>query len=166
MYDDRNIVLIGMPGSGKSTTGIVLAKTLGYGFVDTDVLIQDSCISLLQEIIDSEGIERFLEIEEKSIVSSSFRRTVIATGGSAVLSPGVMLHLKSPGIAVYLELDYAAIEERINNIGTRGIVMPAGQTLRDVYDLRRSLYEEYADITVSCGGRSLENIVSEIVSRL
>lgn len=143
----NNIVLIGMAGCGKSTVGVLLAKTLGYEFIDTDLVIQKNEGRLLQEIIDTDGIEYFGKAEENAICGLNTENAVIATGGSAVYSEKAMKHLKSNGICVWLKLPFEEIERRINNIATRGIVMAPGATLYDVFSARQPLYEKYADIT-------------------
>ena len=159
----NNIILTGMPGSGKSTTGIVLAKVLGYTFTDTDILIQDSGKRLLQEIINEYGIKRFLEIEERVIISNHYEKTVIATGGSAVLSSTIMDYLKSCGEVIYLKLGLEAIKGRIKNFRMRGIVLDTGQTLEDVYNIRTPLYEKYADVVIDCNNKGFETVIDEII---
>ncbi|HWR90038.1 MAG TPA: shikimate kinase [Dissulfurispiraceae bacterium] len=155
----RNIVLIGMPGAGKSTVGVLLAKALGMPFVDTDLLIQASEGRLLQDIIDSGGIGEFLRVEEKVILSLNVRGHVIATGGSVVYSTGAMEHLRRDGFIIYLDVPLEQVEERIRNITTRGIAMRKGQDLREVYEERAPLYRKYADITVDCSGKDMETVV-------
>ncbi len=158
----NNIVLIGMPGAGKSTVGVILAKTLGMSFIDTDLLIQEKQNTLLQDIINKEGIESFLMKEEESILSLKCHNTVIATGGSAVYSPVSMEHLKKLGVIVYLMLPFEEIAARINNIKTRGIVIEKGQMLMDVFKQRTPLYEKYCDITLYCSGLGMEDIIEKI----
>jgi len=158
----KNIVLIGMPGSGKSTLGVILAKTLKMPFVDTDIIIQQNQNRLLQEIIEEDGIDAFLSIEEKAILDLDVEGTVIATGGSVVLKPEGMKYLKEIGFVVYLQLPYMEIEKRIRNITTRGIVMKKGQSLLQVYDERVPLYEKYADATIRCMGKTMEQITEEV----
>lgn len=159
----NSVILTGMPGAGKSTAGIVLAKILGYAFIDTDILIQEYGKRLLQEIINADGIKRFLEIEEQVITSNMFERTVVATGGSAVLSGNVMAHLKSCGTVVYLRLDIKAVTERIKNMHSRGIVMEQNQSIGDVYNIRAPLYEKYADIIIDCNNKDFEKVIEEII---
>lgn len=161
-----NIILTGMPGAGKSTTGVILAKALGKDFIDTDLVIQRSRGRLLQEIIDKDGIEAFIKTEGDIIISLDVTNTVIATGGSVVLNPGAMEHLKELGIVLYLKLTLEEITSRINNIKTRGIVIEKGQSLGDVYMKRSPLYEKYMDITIFCTGKSPEDIVGEMMDRL
>jgi shikimate kinase len=158
----KNIVLIGMPGAGKSTIGVILAKTLGMKFIDTDLLIQERENRLLQDIISNKGIDRFLEAEQESILSLKCNNTVIATGGSVVFSSGSMEHLRKLGKIIYLKLSFEEIENRINNIKTRGIVIEKGQKLSDVFVQRTPLYEKYCDITVNCSGLDVEDIIEKI----
>ena len=161
-----NIILIGMPGAGKSTVGVILAKTLGMNFIDTDIMVQERAGRLLQKIIDAEGPAGFLAIEEMTICSLHGENAVIATGGSVVLSRKSMEHLKEDGVVVYLAISFAEMEKRLRNITTRGIVLPAGQGLRDMYDQRVPLYRKYADITRECSGEDFEGVVEELVRRL
>lgn len=159
----RNIVLIGMPACGKSTIGVLLAKSLGFSFIDTDLIIQRQTGRLLQAIIDSEGLDAFCIAEERAIVSvNDTSGAIIATGGSAVYSRTAMLHLKEHGLIYYLSLPTSEVEKRLYNIKSRGIAMRRGDTIEEVFARRRALYEEYADITVECLGKSMEEIVTEI----
>ncbi|HHW68548.1 MAG: shikimate kinase [Epulopiscium sp.] len=158
----KNIVLIGMPGAGKSTIGVVLAKTLKMPFIDTDILIQQKQNRLLQEIIEEDGIEEFLSIEEQVILDLDVWGSVISTGGSVVLESDGMRHLKENGFVVYLQLPYKEIEKRIRDITTRGIVMQKGQSLLQVYDERVPLYEKYADAMIRCMGKNMEQIIKEL----
>ncbi len=144
----KNIVLIGMPGCGKSTVGVVLAKILGYRFLDTDLLIQEQENRMLSEIIGQEGLDGFEAIENRVIASVSVQKTVIATGGSAVYGKQAMEHLKHIGIVVYLKLPYPVIKRRLGNLAKRGVAIRQGQTLKDLYEERVPLYETYADIIV------------------
>jgi len=166
MHRHENIVLIGMPGAGKSTVGVVLAKALGMQFIDTDILIQERAGRMLQEILDTDGPDAFKRIEEEAILSLHPRRAVIATGGSVVFSGDAMAHLKSAGSIVYLEISYAEMEARLKNITTRGILLLPGQNLRKMYDERISLYETYADLTVACTGGDLESVVGSVIGAL
>ena len=154
-----NIVLIGMPGSGKSTVGVVLAKTLGLRFVDVDLLIQEREGALLQELIDSRGVERFLDLERDAILSLDCRGTVVAPGGSCVCREESIAHMRELGTVVYLRLSPKDVAGRIRNLATRGIALSPGQTLADVYRCRAPLYERCAHITVPAGGRSLAETV-------
>lgn len=162
----KNIVLIGMAGSGKSTLGVLLAKTLGMPFIDTDLIIQEREGKLLQDIIDSDGVTSFIKIEENAVLSILVEGTVIATGGSVVYSSKAIMHLKEKGILIYLDLDFDEIEKRIKNMTTRGIAMEKGKTLRNIYDERIPLYEKYADIIVDCNGKTMEENLEEIVKEL
>ena len=145
-----NITLIGMPGSGKSTAGVLLAKLLGYQFLDVDLLIQEREGALLQEILDRRGTAAFLDAEEAAVRSLDCRRTVIAPGGSAVCREGAALHLKGLGPVVYLQVSLEELTRRVQNLSTRGIAMEPGQTLADVMAFREPLYNKYADLTVPC----------------
>ena len=159
----KNIVLIGMPAAGKSTVGVLLAKSLGFSFIDTDLIIQQETGRLLQDIIDKDGLDAFCIAEERAVLSVNTEGgAVIATGGSVVYSREAMLHLKQHGTVYYLELPPEELLPRLNNIKTRGIAMRPGQSIEDVYKIRRELYEEYADITVNCHGKSSEEVVTEI----
>ena len=162
----KNIVLIGMPGSGKSTVGVLLAKALGYGFLDIDLVIQQQENALLQEILDTKGVEVFLDAEEKAVCSVQCQKHVIAPGGSCVCRERAMEHLKKLGNVVYIKLPYESIEPRITNLDTRGIAFRPGETLRDIYDYRTPLYERYADITVETEGLTLEQSAAAILKSL
>ena len=159
----NNIVLIGMPGAGKSTAGVILAKTLGMHFIDTDIAIQQRAGRLLQDIIDTQGPGSFLTIEERTVLSLDETSAVIATGGSVVFSRKAMEHLERDGVVVYLRISFEEMEKRLRNITTRGIVLHAGQGLRDMYNERVPLYEKYADITVDCNDEDFEAVVGKVV---
>lgn len=162
-----NIILIGMPTSGKSSAGVLLAKTIGYGFIDTDLLIQNEQKRLLCEIIADVGVEQFIKIEEKINSSLWARGCVIATGGSVVYGEKAMAHLKEIGKVVYLKLSLSEIEKRLKNIVRRGVVMKRdGETLQELYLERIPLYEKYADIVIDCDGKDMENTVTAISSAL
>lgn len=159
----KNIVLIGMPAVGKSTIGVLIAKTLGFSFVDTDLMIQRNTGRLLQDIIDTDGLDAFCIDEERAICSvPDERNAVIATGGSAVYSREAMLHLKKRGLVYYLSLPTEELSKRLSNITTRGIAKRPEDTVEDIFRLRAGLYSEYADITVDCLGKSPEETVAEI----
>lgn len=158
-----NIILIGMPGSGKSTCGVLAAKALLKNFFDTDLLLQNIEGKRLQEIIDENGINYFNNAEENAILSLDIRGTVIATGGSVVYSEKSMEHLKKLGRVIYLHLDYDTMADRIKNITTRGVVLKEGHTLLDMYNERLSLYEKYADETLICDNHTVEEVVESIV---
>ena len=151
----NNIILIGMPGCGKSTVGVVLAKAVGYRFCDSDLLIQEKDGRLLSEIIDQEGTEGFNRIENEVNASIMTDHTVIATGGSVVYGREAMEHLSSIGVVVYIKLPYEEIEKRVGNLHNRGVSIRSGQTLRDLYDEREPLYERYADLTIEVGKRTI-----------
>jgi shikimate kinase len=165
-YSMKNIILTGMPGAGKSTVGVILAKTLGMNFIDTDIVIQKNTGRLLQEIINSDGIDAFLKIEKSTLLSLNFSNSVIATGGSVVLSENTMDYLKKNGIVIYLSISYEEMVQRLNNIMSRGIVLSEGQSLLDLYNQRISLYEKYADITIDCSDMDVENIIERVVNEI
>lgn len=162
----NNITLIGMPGVGKSTLGVVLAKILGFQFLDSDLLIQKQEKRRLSRIIEEEGIEGFKKIENRVNASIKVQDTVIATGGSVVYCEEAMQHLRSVGKVVYLKLSYKSIEKRLGNLKGRGVVLKEGQTLLDLYEERIPLYEKYADIVVDEEGRSLEGGIQAILEAL
>ena len=162
----NNIVLIGMPGAGKSTVGVLLAKTLGYAFLDTDLVIQEREGRLLQDLVDELGVEAFLDREAAAICSVDCDRTVIATGGSVVCRDRAMEHLKDLGRIVYLQLPLEELERRLHNISTRGIAMAPGETLAHIYDYRAPLYRKYADLTVEVGRQTLEETVEQVLRAL
>ncbi len=158
-----SVILIGMPGCGKSTTGVVLAKSLGMDFVDTDILIQQREKLRLQQIIDRDGIDSFLDAEERAICGFAREGCVIATGGSAVLREKAMLHLKSLGPVVYLELGLPELVLRLGDISSRGIALSPGRTIADLFVERIPLYVRWADVTVDCSGLPFERVVDRIV---
>mgnify|MGYP000908141894 CR=1 FL=1 len=162
----KNIILIGMPGAGKSTIGVLLAKALGKAFIDTDLLIQAREGRLLQEIINERGISRFLEIEAEVLMGLEAENSVIATGGSAIYSDQAMAHLKRTGIVVYLKLTYEEIEQRINNMASRGIAIEKGKTLYDLYQERIPRYEQKADLILECSGKTIEDSVQSAKEKL
>ncbi|QNU67574.1 shikimate kinase [Ruminiclostridium herbifermentans] len=162
----NNIVLIGMPSSGKSTVGVIVAKHLGMSFVDTDVLLQTQNNRRLQDIINTDGIDKFLEIEENTVLSLNLCNTVIATGGSAVYSEKAMKHLKANAIVVYLNINMKTVKRRLRNIKTRGVVLSPGQTLEEIYQKRKPLYEKYADIIIDSSENSIDETVEAIIEKL
>ncbi len=160
----KNIVLIGMPGAGKSTVGVLVAKALGMSFLDTDLLIQEREGRLLQDIIDRDGVDKFLKIEEQVILDIESINCVIATGGSVIYSNISIKHLKKNGKLLYLKLGYDEIKQRINNMSSRGIAIGKGQKLIDLFTERVALYEKNADIIVNCSGTTIEDVVSMIIN--
>ncbi|MCD8053131.1 MAG: shikimate kinase [Lachnospiraceae bacterium] len=158
----RNIVLIGMPGCGKSTAGVVLAKALGCHFVDADLLIQAREGRLLCEIIEEEGLEAFNRIEEEVNASIQAENAVIATGGSVVYGARAMEHLREIGDVLYIRLSLESVAERLGDLTERGVSMREGQTLEDLYAERVPLYEKYADITVDAEHRETRDLVREM----
>jgi shikimate kinase len=162
----KNIVLIGMPGAGKSTMGVVLAKTLGRNFIDTDIVAQETTGRLLQDIIDDEGAAAFLKTEEKTVLSLHCRNAVIATGGSVVFSEKAMDHLKKDGVVIWLDISFEEMVRRLSNITTRGIVLGAGQDLSDMYEQRVPLYKKFADITIDCSDGDFEQWIRSVLNGL
>ncbi len=162
MQIKHNITLIGMPGAGKSTIGVILAKMLSYAFMDTDILIQINQQKSLQQILDESDHLHLRKIEEKEILKIHPIHHVIATGGSAVYSEKAMDHLKNISTVVFLQVDYNEIKKRIHNITTRGIAKSAHQTLRDLFEERQVLYARYADITVDCAGLDQDELAENI----
>ena len=161
-----NIVLIGMPGSGKSTVGVILAKVLGYSFIDSDLLIQKAEKKLLKEIIAREGQEGFLKIENRVNASIETEKSVIATGGSVVYCQEAMEHLKEIGTVIYLQLDYPILRRRLGNLIGRGVVLKEGQTLKDLYEERVPLYEKYADYIIDEKKTNSEGTLQKILEIL
>ena len=159
----NNIVLIGMPGVGKSTVGVILAKVLGYQFVDADLVIQKEEGKLLREIIEEVGTEGFIEVENRVNRSLQVDHAIIATGGSVVYGTEAMEHLKQIGTIVYLRLPFSVLEKRLHDIKGRGVVLKKGQTLKDLYEERTPLYEKYADVIVDEYQLNVEQTVEKIV---
>lgn len=164
--EKSNIVLIGMPGAGKSTVGVVLAKRMGLRFVDSDLVIQDTYGKLLHELIEEHGVEGFWKIENDVNASLVMEKSVIATGGSAVYGSEAMEHLKTIGTIVYLCLPYEEVADRLGDLNARGVTLQPGQTLKDLYEERIPLYEKYAHITVECSEKALRDIVAEIAEEI
>lgn len=161
-----NLVLIGMPGVGKSTVGVILAKVLGYEFLDSDLLIQKEEKALLREIIEREGLDGFLDIENKVNSSIDVSNAVIATGGSVVYCQEAMEHLKKIGTVIYLKLDYSILRRRLGNLKGRGVVLREGQTLKGLFDERTPLYEMYADVVVDEKKLNVEQTLQKILEEL
>jgi len=158
-----NLVLIGMPGSGKSTVGVILAKQTSLDFVDTDVLIQNSSGRSLQDIVDTDGYIALRRIEEEILLDLCVRHHVIATGGSAAYSERAMTHLKADGIAVFLDVDLATLTLRVTDFGVRGIAKRPDQSFKELFEERGALYRKYADITIDCAGLTQEGVCARIV---
>ena len=157
-----NITLIGMPASGKSTVGVLLAKRIGYGFVDSDLLIQEKEERLLKEIIASEGLSGFLAIEERINREIHVKKAVIAPGGSVVYGSLAMEHLKEISTVVYLKISYEELERRLGNVIDRGVALKEGMSLLDLYHERIPLYEKYADVIIDETGKSGGQVVDEL----
>ena len=161
-FEWKNITLIGMPASGKSTVGVLLAKRLGYRFLDSDLLIQEQEGRLLKQIIKDEGLSGFLAIEEQVNRDICAERTVIAPGGSVIYGPSAMEHLKEISTVVYLKLGYGDLERRLGNLKDRGVALKDGMTLRELYEERVPLYEKYADVTIDETGRTSGQVVDQL----
>lgn len=161
-----NYTLIGMPGAGKSTIGVLLAKALGYEFVDTDLVIQKREGKLLKEIIEEAGNEGFKIIEEEVNASVQAEKSVIAPGGSAIYSDKAMKHFRDIGTVIYLKLSYETVKKRLGNLKTRGVVLKEGQTLYDLYCERVPLYEKYADVSVELDNLSIGSSLEKVLENL
>lgn len=164
--EKENIILTGMPTSGKSTVGVILAKILGKDFIDSDILIQKREGASLSEIIESKGIDGFLKCEEQALLAISVSNTVIATGGSAIYSEAGMKHLSEEAVVIYLKIGQEDLKKRLKSIKERGVVMRPGESLEDMYAARSELYERYADITVEEEGASVEDTVNAVAGAL
>ena len=161
-----NIVLIGMPASGKSTAGVILAKVLGKKFIDTDLVIQEREKALLADIIKDKGVAGFMKIEEEAILSVDVKNTVIATGGSAVYGEKAMEHLKENGTVVYLKVEKDEKKKRLTDIKERGVVLREGESIEEMYDNRSVLYEKYADIIIEERDSTIEETIRKIQNEL
>ena len=161
--DKANIILVGMPGSGKSTVGVILAKLLSRSFIDTDILIQASEQRALQDIVDREGYMALRRIEERILLSLDCKAHVIATGGSAVYSQSGMEKLRANGIVVYLQVDLPTLESRVRDFTTRGLAKRPDQTFADLFQERTSLYSQYADLAIDCSGFTHEQVCARII---
>ncbi|MBQ6415790.1 MAG: shikimate kinase [Butyrivibrio sp.] len=161
-----NIVLIGMPASGKSTVGVILAKILGYNFIDSDIVIQEKEGRKLSEIIQTEGVEGFIDIENRINSGIEAEKTVIATGGSVVYGKEAMDHYKNIGKIVYLKVSMDILTKRLNDVKQRGVVMKDGQSLVSLYNERTPLYDKYADYTIDEKNHTMEEVVADILAVL
>lgn len=168
LNNTSNIILIGMPGAGKSTLGVVLAKILNYNFIDADLLIQNQCDKTLQKVIDALGPDGFIEVENEVLCTLQADRTVVATGGSAVYSEDAMKHLSEIGTIVYLYVSYEELESRLGGLHERGVVMKngMGMSLADLYEEREPLYEKYAEVTIEIDGLSVRDAARLVVDKL
>lgn len=162
----KNIILIGMPGAGKSTVGVILAKVLGFNFLDSDLLIQEQEQCLLKDIIARDGLEGFISIENQVNSQINVDKSIIATGGSVIYGKGAMEHLRNIGMVVYLKLSYETIADRLENIKQRGVVFQEGQTLLSLYEERCPLYEAYSHITIECEGLGMEELMEKIIEEV
>ena len=162
----NNIMLIGMPASGKSTVGVILAKILGYNFIDADIVIQEKEGRKLSEIIESEGIDGFIDVENRINSEIEVEKTVIATGGSVVYGKEAMEHYKNIGKVVYLKVDMEVLTKRLSDVKQRGVVMREGQSLISLYNERSVLYEKYADITIDEKTKTMEEVVADLLGAL
>ena len=158
----NNIVLIGMPGAGKSTVGVVLAKVVGHKFVDSDLVIQEQQGKLLHELITEHGLDGFLEIENQTNASLEMTKAVIATGGSVIYGKEAMEHLREIGLVVYLKLSLESIADRLGDLQQRGVALKEGFGLKELYEERIPLYEKYADIVIDCEEKPIREITEEI----
>lgn len=166
MQEKKNLILIGMPGAGKSTIGVLLAKRLGTAFLDTDIRIQTGEGRFLQDLISRHGIRGFREIEERYLLGVPSDCGVVATGGSVVYSEKAMAHLKSLGPVIYLQIGLEPLKARLGNLSERGVLMMPGQTIDMLYEERRSLYQKYADSVVSTAGMTPDQVVGLILNLL
>ena len=162
----KNIVLIGMPTSGKSTVGVILAKIQGMDFIDTDIVIQQQEGARLERIIEKQGVEGFIHTEEQVLLGIAADNTVIATGGSAVYSKAAMEHLAENAIIVYLKVDKEELKKRLKDVKERGVVLRPGENIDKMFDVRSKLYEEYSDITIYEDGFSIEDTVRAIIDAI
>lgn len=165
MQRNDNLILVGMPGAGKSTVGVILAKLTSRDFTDTDLLIQTSEKRTLQDIVDTYGYAALRETEEKVLLGLFVENHVIATGGSAVYSDPAMMHLKSLGVVIFLDADLPTLESRVHNFSTRGLAKRPDQDFADLYHERSGLYAKYADTKIQCSGLSQEEVCSKIIEQ-
>jgi len=162
----QNIILIGMPGAGKSSVGVLLAKRLGYQFVDTDLLMQGEAHCRLQQIIAHHGLAAFKELEERVVCKLATHRSVVATGGSVVYSSNAMAHLREIGRLVFLDLPLDELQRRVRNMDSRGLVIDPGETFADLYARRIPLYQQHAELIIPCGGLTQEDIAATVEETL
>lgn len=162
----NNVVLIGMPGVGKSTSGVILAKVLNFDFLDSDLVIQKKTGKRLKDIISEEGIDGFNAVENQINREIQCENTVIATGGSVVYGKEAMEHFQKIGTIVYLKISYESLDERLGDLDERGVVHKKGQTLQDIYEERTALYEKYADVTVELDGKTVAETVDAVLAAL
>lgn len=163
----NNIILVGMPSCGKSTLGRMLAKELGYDFLDTDEVIIRLNGCPLRDILDARGVDGFIRVEEEAVCTVQAQNSVIATGGSVVYSEKAMAHLKAQGKVVYLNLSFEEMDRRLGDLHARGVAIAPGSTLQDLYDERTPLYEKYADITVDIvNGNSVRQSLKNLLNQL
>ena len=161
-----NIVLIGMPASGKSTVGVILAKILGYNFIDSDIVIQEKEGRKLSEIIETEGIDGFINIENRINAGIEVQKTVIATGGSVVYGNEAMQHYKNIGKVIYMKVDMEVLNKRLSDVKQRGVVMKEGQSLVSLYNERCKLYEQYADVVIDEKNNTMEEVLADILANV
>lgn len=161
-----NLILIGMPGAGKSTVGVILAKRLGYHFIDTDLVIQAQEACRLQDIIDKKGLQHFRRIEEQVLLGLHTKRCIIATGGSVIYSQTGIEAIGQTGPLIYLKVSLEGLQHRIADMGKRGLVMAAGQSFSDLYCERAPLYEKHANLTIDCHGLNAEQVAAQIEAQL
>lgn len=166
MKNKSNVILIGLPGVGKSTAGVVLAKILGKQFVDSDLVIQQKEGKLLKDIIAEKGVDGFIEVENRINAELDVKNAVVATGGSVIYGADAMAHLKDIGTVVYLKVGFDVINSRLSDIKGRGVVLKEGQDLKALYEERILLYEKYADVVVDETGLGIEETVEQVVAQL
>lgn len=163
MSKSESLILVGMPGAGKSTVGVLLAKELAMDFVDTDLLIQAREGKALQDILHASDYQQLREVEERTLLSQSFEAQVVATGGSAVYSEAAMRHLRRFGRVVYLHVPLDVLRQRLHNYADRGVARRPGQTLEELYEERCPLYERYADLRIECGTHNQDEVVAQVI---
>lgn len=159
---NKNLILIGMPGCGKSTTGVLVAKSLCKSFIDTDLLIQAAEGCTLQSIIEQKGNDYFASVEEKILIGINESNSVISTGGSAVYYDAAMKHFNEIGTVVYIKISFDEMIKRIKNMKTRGILLKKGETIEEMFHRREALYEKYADIIIDCNNSTIEDTVEKL----